>query len=130
MAKTKEIETNEIAKIELNSEFGEVEVASDVIASIAGLAATEVEGVASMNGNITRETLAKLGIRNASKGVRIDVQDNVVYVKLTLSMRYGYSIPKTSEEVQTKVKDSVENMTGLTVSCVDVRISGIELDKE
>ncbi|MCR4840760.1 MAG: Asp23/Gls24 family envelope stress response protein [Lachnospiraceae bacterium] len=130
MAKTKEIETNEIAKIELDNEFGEVEIADDVIASIAGLAATEVEGVASMNGNITRETLAKLGIRNASKGVKIDVQENLVNVSLTLSMRYGYSIPKTSEEVQKKVKDSVENMTGLSVSCVDVRISGIELDKE
>lgn len=59
----------------------------------------------------------------------IDVQEDMVTVKLNLTMRYGYSIPKTSAEVQEKVKASIESMTGLKVSCVDIRIAGIELDK-
>lgn len=117
------------ATLELDNTAGEVCIADDVVASIAGLAATEVEGVASMNGGITRDIVAKLGVKNFSKGVRIDIQNGVVAIDLNLSMRYGYSIPRTSAEVQEKVKNSVENMTGLSVSVVDVHISGIELDK-
>ncbi|MGN0165589.1 MAG: Asp23/Gls24 family envelope stress response protein [Lachnospiraceae bacterium] len=122
--------TNYTATIEVENSCGNVKIADDVIASIAGVAATEVEGVAAMSGNITNEIVGKLGVKNLSKGVVIDVQDDVVTVKLNLTMRYGYSIPKTSAEVQEKVKASIESMTGLKVTCVDVRIAGIELDKE
>ena len=108
---------------------GRVRIADDVIASIAGLAATEVEGVASMSGNMTNEIVAKFGVKNLTKGVEIKIDDRNVSVKLTLSLRYGYSIPRTTKEVQDKVKNAIENMTGLNVTAVDIRISGIELDK-
>lgn len=121
--------TNYSATINVDNPCGKVKIADDVIASIAGVAATEVEGVAAMSGNITNEIVGKLGVKNLSKGVEIDVQEDIVTVKLNLTMRYGYSIPKTSEEVQEKVKASIENMTGLKVSCVDIRIAGVELDK-
>lgn len=121
--------TNYTATINVENSCGKVKIADDVIASIAGVAATEVEGVAAMSGNITNEIVGKLGVKNLSKGVVIDVQEDVVTVKLNLTMRYGYSIPKTSAEVQEKVKASIESMTGLSVSCVDIRIAGIELDK-
>lgn len=121
--------TNYTATINVENSCGKVKIADDVIASIAGVAATEVEGVAAMSGNITNEIVGKLGVKNLSKGVVIDVQEDVVTVKLNLTMRYGYSIPKTSAEVQEKVKASIESMTGLNVSCVDIRIAGIELDK-
>ncbi len=121
--------TSYSATIDIENPCGNVKIADDVIASIAGVAATEVEGVASMSGNITNDIVKKLGVKNLSKGVVISVSDDVVTVKLTLSLRYGYSIPKTSAEVQEKVKQSIESMTGLRVSCVDIRISGIELDK-
>ncbi len=121
--------TNYTATINVEDPCGNVKIADDVIASIAGVAATEVEGVAAMSGNITNEIVGKLGVKNLSKGVVIDVQDDIVTVNLNLTMRYGYSIPKTSAEVQEKVKASIESMTGMTVSCVDIRIAGIELDK-
>ncbi|MDD6101983.1 MAG: Asp23/Gls24 family envelope stress response protein [Clostridiales bacterium] len=125
------IETNYTAAIDVENPCGNVIIADDVIASIAGVAATEVEGVASMSGNITNEIVGKLGVKNLSKGVGVELTDeDVVSVKLTLNLRYGYSIPKTSLEVQEKVKAQVENMTGLKVSCVDIKIAGIELDKE
>ncbi len=121
--------SNYTATIEIG-ENSKVKLTDDVIATIAGLAATEVEGVAAMKGNVTNEMMAVIGVKNLTKGVVIDVQDDIVSVKLALSMRYGYSIPKTSAEVQDRVKNAIENMTGLTVSCVDVHITGIQLDKK
>ena len=97
---------------------------------IAGLAATEVEGVASMAGNITNELVAKLGMKNLSKGVRIDVLEDVVTVDLNLNIEYGYNILETSKTVQEKVKAAIENMTGLTVADVNVRIAGVNMDNE
>ena len=95
---------------ELN--MGEVQIADEVVAIIAGLAATEVEGVASMAGNITNELVGKLGMKNLSRGVKVAVQENEVTVELSLNMSYGYSIPKTSAKVQEKVKSAIETMTG------------------
>ena len=111
-------------------ERGSIRIADDVIATIAGLAATEVEGVASMSGNMTNEIVAKFGVKNLTKGVVVEVADKMVNVKLNLALRYGYSIPKTTAEVQERVQNAIENMTELTVSCVDIRIAGIELDKK
>ena len=109
--------------------IGEVQIADQVVATIAGLAATEVEGVASMYGNITNELVSKLGMKNLSKGVRIEVDSENVVVDLVLSLKYGYSIPKTSKIVQDKVKSAIENMTGLTVSEVNIRIAGVNVEK-
>ncbi len=106
--------------------IGEVKIADDVVATIAGLAATEIEGVASMQGNLTKEIVGKLGMKNLSKGVRIEVVAGSVNVELSVVMKYGYSIPKTSHAVQDRVKSSIENMTGLTVQEVNIKIVGVE----
>ena len=110
---------------ELN--MGEVQIADEVVASIAGLAATEVEGVASMAGNITNELVGKLGMKNLSRGVKVAVSENEVTVELSLNMAYGYSIPKTSAKVQERVKSAIENMTGLSVSEVNIHIAGVDM---
>lgn len=109
---------------------GTVQIADEVVAIIAGLAATEVEGVASMAGNITNEVVGKLGMKNLSRGVKVDVLEGVVCVDLTLNMKFGYSIPKTSEAVQERVKSAIENMTGLEVSDVNISIAGVEMEKD
>ena len=88
--------------------IGTVQIADEVVAIIAGLAATEVEGVASMAGNITNELGGKLGMKNLSKGVKVDVLDGVVCVDLALNIKYGYGIPETSQTVQEKVKAAIE----------------------
>ena len=110
---------------ELN--MGEVQIADEVVAIIAGLAATEVEGVASMAGNITNELDGKLGMKNLSRGVKVAVSENEVTVELSLNMAYGYSIPKTSAKVQERVKSAIENMTGLSVSEVNIHIAGVDM---
>ena len=107
---------------------GRVQIADEVVAIIAGLAATEVEGVNSMAGNITNELVSKLGMKNLSKGVKVDVIDDVVSVMLSLNLKYGYTIPEVSEKVQEKVKKAVENMTGMTVSDVNIEIAGMNLE--
>ncbi len=109
---------------------GTVQIADEVVAIIAGLAATEVEGVASMAGNITNEVVGKLGMKSLSRGVKVDVLEGVVCVDLTLNMKFGYSIPKTSEAVQERVKSAIENMTGLEVSDVNISIAGVEMEKD
>ena len=109
--------------------IGTVQIADDVVAIIAGLAATEVEGVNSMAGNITKELIEKMGGKNLAKGVKVQVEEGNVSVEVTLNIDYGYSVPETSAKVQEQVKNAIENMTGLKVSEVNVRICGVALEK-
>lgn len=111
-----------------NGQIGEVRIADEVVAIIAGLAATEVKGVASMAGNVTNELVSKLGMKNLSKGVKVVVTSETVSVDMALNMEYGYSIPKTSKLVQEKVKQAIENMTGLQVLEVNIRIASVKLE--
>ena len=108
---------------------GMVQIADDVVAVIAGLAATEVKGVAAMAGNITNEIMSKVGRKNLSKGVKIAVNGKRVKISLAIMMEYGYNIPGTCSKVQDRVKSAVENMTGLTVTDVDIRIASVEMRK-
>ena len=110
--------------------LGEVHVADEVVAIIAGLAATEVEGVASMAGNITNELVSKLGMKNLSKGVKVEVAEKTVSVEVALNISYGYSIPEVSEKVQEKVKSAIETMTGLSVAIVNVRIATVDMKNQ
>ena len=108
--------------------LGEVKIADEVVAIIAGLAATEVEGVSSMAGNITNELVSKLGMKNLSKGVKVHVGENDVTVNLALNIKYGCEIPKVSATVQDRVKTAIETMTGLEVSEVNIKIAGVNID--
>ena len=117
-------------KIKESGKYGEIQISDEVVAIIAGLAATEVEGVAKMAGNITNELVSKLGMKNLSKGVKVQVNPESVSVDLALELEYGYSIMKVSEVVQDKVKAAIESMTGLTVEEVNVRIPGVALENE
>lgn len=108
------------------SSIGEVMIADDVIATIAGLAATEVEGISAMQGNVTNELVGKLGMKNLTKGVHVKVTEAGVAVELSVQMCYGYSIPKTCKAVQEKVKAAIENMVGLSVEVVNVHIVGVD----
>ena len=90
----------------------------------------EVDGVASMAGNATKELISKLGMRSLSKGVKVDVLDGIVTVSLALNLKYGCSILDISGKVQEKVKTAIENMTGLTVADVNIRIAGVDMQEE
>ena len=116
--------------IQNDASLGEVKIADEVVAIIAALAATEVEGVASMAGNITNEVIGKLGIKNLSKGVKVDVLEGVVTVSLALNLKYDYNIMDVTRKVQEKVKNAVENMTGLEVADVNIKVAGVEMEKQ
>lgn len=109
---------------------GVVQIADDVVAMIASLAATEVNGVNSMTGNITNELMAKVGVKKLTRGVRVTVEDGNVTVDLAVTMDYGYNIPATCQQVQNKVKSAVENMTGLNCTNVNIKIAGVSMKKD
>ena len=110
--------------------IGEVHISDEVVAIIAGLAATEIEGVQSMAGNITNELVSKLGMKNLSKGVKVTISDDSVEVRLALNIKYGYEIPAVSKKVQDKVKSAIETMTGLTVTAVNIKIVSLNIEAE
>jgi len=105
--------------------IGEVQIADEVVGTIAALAAMEVEGVAAMAGTLTNELAGKLGVRNLTKGVKVEIEGAEVFVEMALHMKYGYSIPKVSLMVQEKAVAAIENMTGLKVAEVNIRIAGV-----
>ncbi|MBQ1802594.1 Asp23/Gls24 family envelope stress response protein [Lachnobacterium bovis] len=111
------------------SDSGEVRVADEVVAIIAGLATTEVEGVSSLAGNITNEIVSKLGMKNLSKGIVVEVLEEEVKVDVAINIAYGYSIPEVSKNVQDKVKSAIETMTGLTVAVVNIRIASVDMSE-
>ena len=115
---------------ETENKIGKVSIADDVVASIAGIAAIEVKGVSKLTGNISKELVAKLGKKNLAKGVKVDIIEGTVDVDLSLELEYGNSIKTVSENVQIKVKQAIESMTGLVVGSVNVVVSGIKLEKE
>ena len=110
--------------------LGEVKIADEVVAIIAGLAATEGEGVSSMAGNITNELVSKLGMKVLSKGVRIAFEDSGIRVDLSIILEYGCSIPEVTAAVQERVKSSIETMTGLKVVDVNIRVADVKIDNE
>ena len=119
-----------IYTIQNDASKGEIKIADEVVAIIAALAATEVEGVASMAGNITNELIGKLGMKNLSKGVKVDVLEGIVTVSLALNLKYNYSIVEVSARVLEKVKNAIENMTGLEVADVNIKVAGVEMESQ
>ncbi len=114
--------------IKTEENLGEVKIADEVV--IAGLAAMEVDGVASMAGSSPKDIASRLGVKSMTKGVRVDVLEGIVTAALTLNLKYGYNIKETTAKVQEKVKAAIENMTGLDVADVNIRITGVEMPEE
>lgn len=111
-------------------QLGEIQISEEVVAITAGLAATEVEGVSSMAGNITNDIISRLGAKNLSRGVRVFMDNRKVSIDVALNIAYGYSIPEVSAKVQEKVKAAIETMTGLEVASVNVRITEVDMKTE
>ncbi len=112
------------------AKIGNISIADGVVASIAGIAAIEVEGVSKLTGNISKELVSKLGKKNLANGVKVEIVDGVVVADISVEIKYGSAIKKVSEEIQAKVKQAIETMTGLSVGVVNVMVSGIKLDND
>lgn len=111
---------------------GTVSFATEVVATIAGLAATEVEGVASMSSPSAglADMFSRKNTRNFTKGVRIDLDGNLVTVDITIVVEYGSPVPDVARSIQENVKKAIETMSGLDVHSVDVHVSGISFERE
>ena len=113
-------------KVEENS-IGHVQIAGEVIAIIAGLAATEVDGVSRLAGSLSNELASRLGKKNPAKGVKVELLPGEVKVDLAIDVLYEYSIPTVTTQVQDKVKQAIETMTGLNVTKVNIRVAGVRM---
>ena len=111
---------------------GTVSFATEVVATIAGLAATEVDGVASMISPSAglADMFSRKSNRNLTKGVRIDLEDNRVSVDITITVDYGSPVPDVARNIQENVKKAIETMSGLDVKNVDVHVTGISFERE
>ncbi|AKL95298.1 putative protein DUF322 [Clostridium aceticum] len=111
-------------------EYGEVKVADEVIATIAGIAATEVIGVCGMSGGLVDGIAEILGKKNLSKGVKLEVTGEGVTIDLYLIVDYGVKIPDLAWKIQDNVKNTLESMIGTKVIDVNIHIQGVNFPKE
>ena len=116
---------------EINEENSGIKISNDVIAVIAGVAVSEVRGVASMQGGFAGgigEVLS--GKKNLAKGIRVDAEDEKVKIDVNIIVEYGTRIPDIAFEIQNRVKKSIENMTGLKVIEVNVHVQGVSIESD
>ena len=109
---------------------GHVSIDDEVCARIAAIAATDTEGVHSLAGGITRETIMKSDRSSLSKGVKVHVGEGEVTVAVSLVLDFGYTIPDTAARVQERVKTSIENMIAYDVNTVNIKIAGVNVNAE
>lgn len=108
-----------------NTDIGNIHISEEVIAVIAGIAATEGPEVYSLVGNITNEIVSKMGIKSLSKGIKVDMAEDTVTISVTVNLVYGYNIPNTCKAIQERIIQSVESMTGMSVAEVNVNVNDI-----
>ena len=108
-----------------------IKIANDVVAVIAGVAVSEVQGVASMSGGFAGGITEVLsGKKNLSKGIKVEADEKEVKIDVNIVVEYGTRIPDVAFEIQNKVKKAVENMTGLKVAEVNVHVQGVKTERE
>ena len=109
----------------IKEKIGTVKIADDAIMAIAGIAATDVKGVFSLEGGITRENVTQLDRKKLQRCMKLSLNDNVIAIRLSIVVDGSETIPNVTEAMQEKVRDALEMMTGMTVSSVDVEITGV-----
>lgn len=113
-----------------NEQEGQVRIADDVVAVIAGIAATETDGIAGMSGGITEGLARRVSGKNVTRGVSVEVGEVEAAIDLRVIVQYGAKIHEVSRELQFNVKQAVESMTGLTVIEVNVKVEGVIFAEE
>ncbi len=110
---------------------GSLKISEEVISTIAGMTAGEIKGVAglSLRPNSDFKSILKSN-KNMNKAIRLEFKDGDAFIDVYVNLFMGYKIPDVASEIQVKVKDAVQNMTGLTVSKINVHVAGVVIDKE
>jgi len=117
-----------VFEMEQELTLGKVEIAPEVIEVIAGIAASEVEGVAQMRGNFAAGVVERLGKKNHGKGVKVDIREDGVAIDIYCLIQFGVSIPNVAKKVQENVRQALFNMTGLETSEINVHVVGVQFD--
>lgn len=115
---------------ETDEPIGNIKISVDVVAKIAGIAASEIDGVSAMHRSFVGGVAQKLGKKNSSQGVKVEITEDMTNIDLYLIVEYGVKIPELAWNVQESVKASVESMTGLNVAAVNIHIEGIDFEKD
>lgn len=126
------MEENEIIGSEdiKETDVNGVKIANEVVAIIAGVATSEVQGVAGMSGGLVGGISEMLGKKNFSKGIKVEVDGNETAIEIYIIVEYGVRIPDVAWVLQNKVKTAVEEMTGLNVVKVNIHVQGVKVEKE
>jgi uncharacterized alkaline shock family protein YloU len=122
-------DTNNV--LEMNPEnngLGKVEIAPEVIEVIAGIAASEIEGVASMRGNFAAGVVERLGKKNHGKGVKVDLTEEGIIIEVYCVMIFGVSIPTVAQKIQDNIRQALLNMTALEVNEVNIHVVGVQFE--
>ncbi len=122
-------EKNHVIDVEQKyTELGKVEISPDVIEVIAGLAASEIEGVANMRGNFATCVAEKLGRKSHGKGVKVELGEEGIVVDVYITTKYGVSIPTVAKKVQDNIFQTLKTMTAITLLAVNVHVVGVQLE--
>ena len=117
--------------LEMNLDgLGKIEIAPEVIEVIAGIAASEIDGVATMRGNFAAGVVERLGKKNHGKGIRVDLSDNQIKIDVYCILNFGVSIPKVAQSIQENVRQALYNMTGLETDEVNIHIVNINFETQ
>ena len=116
--------------LNVEKEESQIKISNDTIATYAGIAVSEVNGVYGMTGTFAGITEAISGKKNFAKGIKVDVDENKVKIDVNIIVEYGARIPDVAYEIQNRVKKAIENMTGLSIDEVNVHIQGVNIDMQ
>lgn len=120
---------NHILELEdQKSELGTVEISPEVIEVIAGIAASEVDGVATMRGNFAAGVAEKLGRKNHGKGVKVELDEEGITVDVSVVISYGVQVPKVAKLIQHNIKQALQTMTAIDLQAVNVHVVGVQFE--
>ncbi|MCQ2506443.1 MAG: Asp23/Gls24 family envelope stress response protein [Lachnospiraceae bacterium] len=111
----------------MKNELGTLQIAKDVIATLTAYAATEVEGVEALNGNLSHDIIGQVGVKNNCKGIKVALNGKKVTVDLALIVKYGYSISKLAESVQINVTNAISNMLGFETEKINLKFVSVDM---
>ncbi|WP_018923825.1 Asp23/Gls24 family envelope stress response protein [Salsuginibacillus kocurii] len=115
---------------EQNNELGRVEISPEVIEVIAGMAASEVEGVAALRGNFASGVAERLGKKNHGKGIKVELGEDGVLIHISVLLYYGVSVPQVAKNIQQNVEQTLQTMTSVQLDSINVHIVGIQFEAD
>jgi uncharacterized alkaline shock family protein YloU len=113
---------------EQKSELGKVEISPEVIEVIAGIAASEVDGVAALRGNFATGVAEKLGRKNHGKGVKVELAEDGITVDVSVVITYGVAVPELANLIQSNIKQALQTMTAIELQAINIHVVGVQFE--